>query len=54
MIAINLSKQQVLGADPRTIQHIKFTGNVDHEQIQQCPSFLKKQKKLFYTFDKEL
>ena len=28
MIAINLSKQQVLDADPRTIQQINFTANL--------------------------
>ena len=29
IIAINLSKQQVLDADPRTIQQINFTANLD-------------------------
>ena len=29
MIAINLSKQQVLDADPRAIQQINFTSNLD-------------------------
>ena len=29
MIAINLSKQQALDADPRTIQQINFTANLD-------------------------
>ena len=29
MIAIDLSKQQALDADPRAIQHINFTANVD-------------------------
>ena len=29
MIAIDLSKQQVLEADPKAIQHINFTANVD-------------------------
>ena len=29
MIAIDLSKQQALDADPRTIQQINFTANVD-------------------------
>ena len=28
-IAINLSKQQALDADPRAIQQINFTGNLD-------------------------
>ena len=30
MIAINLSKQQALDADPREIQHISITANLDH------------------------
>ena len=29
MIAIDLSKQQALNADPKTIQQINFTGNLD-------------------------
>ena len=29
MIAIDLSKQQVLDSDPKTIQQINFTGNLD-------------------------
>ena len=29
MIAIDLSKQQALDADPKTIQQINFTGNLD-------------------------
>ena len=31
MIAIDLSKQQVLDADPRKIQQINFTANLDRE-----------------------
>ena len=31
MIAIDLSKQQVLDADPKTIQQINFTANVARE-----------------------
>ena len=29
MIAVNLSKQQVLDADPKAIQQINFTANLD-------------------------
>ena len=29
MIAIDLSKQKALDADPRVIQQINFTGNLD-------------------------
>ena len=31
MIAIDLSKQQALHADPRAIQQINFTGNLDRD-----------------------
>ena len=41
MIAVDLSKQQALDADPRAIQQINFTANLDRAL------FLKKQKKLF-------
>ena len=30
MIAIELSKQKVLDADPKAVQQIHFTGNIDH------------------------
>ena len=33
MIAIDLSKQQVLDADPRAIQQINFTANLDRASI---------------------
>ena len=46
MIAIDLSKQQVLDADPRAIQQINFTANLEIQEIQQCSFLLKKQKKL--------
>ena len=42
IIAIDLSKQQALDADPRANQQINFTTNLDKSF-----SFLKKQKKLF-------
>ena len=32
MIAIDLSKQQALDADPRAIQQINFTANLDREE----------------------
>ena len=32
MIAIDLSKQQALDADPRAIQQINFTGNLDRDR----------------------
>ena len=46
MIAIDLSKQQALDADPKTIQQINFKGI---EKIENTTYFLllKKQKKQF-------
>ena len=32
MIAIDLSKQQALDADPKAIQQIDFTGNLDPDR----------------------
>ena len=51
LIAIDLSKQQKLDADPKAIQQITFTGN--REKMQQYFSLLKKWKKQFYIFQKE-
>ena len=49
MIAMDLSKQQALDADPKAIQQINFTGNLarDPMKMQQCFWLLKKQKKPF-------
>ena len=44
MIAVDLSKQQALDFDPKAIQQINFTANLDEQEI--CFSLLKKQKKL--------
>ena len=33
MIAIDLSKQQTLDADPKAIQQINFTGNLENQSI---------------------
>ena len=43
VIAINLSKQQALDADPKAIQQINFNGNL--KKTQQYFSLLKKRKK---------
>ena len=58
MIAIDLSKQQALDADPRAIQQINFTANLDREGnttifFNTTMFLLNKQKKLFWTFHKE-
>ena len=47
MIAIYLSKQQALDADPKAIQQIHFTENLDGAE---CFSLSKKQKKPFLDF----
>ena len=54
MIAIDLSKQQALDADPKAIQQINFTANLDRDGNQDFISFLRKQKKLSLNFHKEL
>ena len=46
MITIDLSKQQALDADPRAIQQISFTANLDRAGNITMLSLLKKQKKL--------
>ena len=53
MIAIDLSKQQVLDADPRAIQQINFTAKLERAENKKI-ILLKKQKKLFLNFCKEL
>ena len=50
MIAVDLIKQQSLDADPRTIQQIKFTANLDRVWNTKCFSLLKKQKKKVLDF----
>ena len=55
MIAIDLCKQQELGADPKTMEQINFTGNLDVMQDKpRCFSLFKKQKKQVQIFHKEL
>ena len=54
MVAIDLSKQQALNSDPKAIQHINFIANLDRAGNTRIFSFLKKQKKLYYNFYKEL
>ena len=54
IIAIHLSKQQELDAGPKAIQQINFSTNLDRDGTQKCFSFLKKRKKPFQIFHKEL
>ena len=53
MIAVDLSRQNELDADPRAIQQINFTANLELE-IQQYSLLLKKQRKPFSNFHKAL
>ena len=46
MIAINLSKQQALDADPRAIQQINFTANLDRAGSARIYFLLEESKKL--------
>ena len=48
IIAVDLSKQQALDADPGANQEIGFTENLDRgdDNTQKTISFFKKQKKL--------
>ena len=54
MIAVDLSKQQGLDVEPKAIQQINFTANLNREIMRDSISFLKKLKKLFFSFYKEL
>ena len=46
IIAIDLSKQQALDIDPRAIQQINFTANLDRADNTRSISFWKNQRKL--------
>ena len=48
MIAIDLSKQQVLDADPRVIQQINFTANLDRDRNTRFYFILEKVKETIF------
>ena len=56
MIAIDLSKQQALDVDPKAIQQINFTANLDRARRNKNVfySWRVKKKNCFGTFYKEL
>ena len=54
MISGDLSKQQALDTDPKAIQEIDFTTNLDKDGQTRFYFILKKQKKLFLNFHKEV
>ena len=50
LIAIDLSKQQALDADPRTIQKINFTANLDRAGNTRVYFILKEAKETILEF----
>ena len=50
MIAIDLSKQQALDADPRRIQQINFTANLDRDGNTTMFSIIKQEKENILEF----
>ena len=53
MIAIDLSKQQVLHADPKAIQQDNFTGNLAQDGITTMFFIIEKRKKPLFIFYKK-
>ena len=50
MIAIDLSKQQALDADPKAIQQINFTANLDRANNTRFFFILEKTKETAFEF----
>ena len=50
MIAIDLSKQQELDADPRAIQQINFTANLDRDGNTTMFFIIEEVKKTIFEF----
>ena len=50
MIAVDLSKQQALNADPRAIQQINFTGNLDRADNTRIHFILEEAKETILNF----
>ena len=50
MIAIDLSKQQALDADPKAIQQINFTANLDRAGNTRFYFILEEAKKTVFEF----
>ena len=53
MIAINLSKRQALDVDPKTIQQINFTGNIDRNRNTTVFFIIEEAKETFLDFSQE-
>ena len=54
MIAIDLSIQQALNADPKSIQQINFTGNLDRAAAPRKFFIIEGAKETILVFLKEL
>ena len=50
MIAVDLSKQQALDADPKTIQQINFTANIDTTGRTRIYFILEEAKETVFEF----
>ena len=50
MIAISLSKQQALDADPKAIQQINFTGNLEQDNGGTIFSIMEEAKETVFNF----
>ena len=50
MIAVDLSKQQALDADPRAIQQINFTANLDRAGNTRIYFILEEEKETKFEF----
>ena len=53
IVAIDLSKQQALDADPRAIQQINFIGNLDRAGNTTMFSIIEEAKETILDFSKE-
>ena len=53
-IAIDLSKQEALDADPRAIQQINFTANLDRDEDAVMFFIIEEAKETVLDFSKEL
>ena len=50
MIVIDLSKQQALGADPKSVQEINFTGNLERDNGAIMVFIIEEAKKTVLVF----
>ena len=53
MIAVNLSKQQALDADPKAIQKINFTANLDRAGRTRFYFILEETKETVFEFSQK-